>query len=100
MTDLTDNRRYIEELKEKVRIGALFDSFLNGEFFPVFKKYVITDFRNSALDTFTEVNPDEISEVVQAQLLGKIPDKIVTRMQELADDGKMALNQLKEILNN
>lgn len=98
--ELSEQQKYNNDVVEKIRVANFFNSFLKGDFYPIFKKYILDDFKNSALETFTSIEPGNVNEVIQTQLMGKIPDKIIMRMHELVQQGEMASRQINETDEN
>lgn len=75
--------------------GEAIQNLLASHDFQVFKTLVLDEISKKAFDLFTTVHADDVAGIVEAQQMKKVVDLIEGTMVSLVEEGRLALDELK-----
>jgi len=88
-------QRMLAELRAQVQIGAQFETMQRNGTLGYLEEHIFKPLDQGAFELFKMTPAGETVSVIEAQMMGKMIDKIRGRIQALIDDGKMAATEIR-----
>lgn len=87
----------MQELRDRGQLSDEFKEFTRSRGYTLFEQHVMEKLYQQAFNVFKTVDPEHTSEVIQAQMMGKMIDRIRLEVNKIIDDGDMARQLLRNI---
>lgn len=92
--ELTEN---VLVLRERIAVGRRLEEILNGQDWEVLKEHVLLPLQIGAFEAFKKVNADDVTQVLEIQMMSKMLDAIQKEIQIKINQGQLAQEQLKTL---
>jgi len=86
-----------QHLKEISQKGDMFEVFLKEGCYETLNKYILEEIEKEAFNTYKNVIPENVSEVIQSQMMGKIVDLIRRKIENKIQEGRLAKHRLSTL---
>jgi hypothetical protein len=86
------------DLQDRAQLSEEFKTLKQSRGWTLFEQNVLDKLYQQAFETFKKVDPNSPTDIIQAQIMGKIIDRIRLEVNRIIDDGDMARQLLRDII--
>lgn len=85
---------HLKEIEERARLGDILADFANNGSLAILEDHILKPLDRGAFETFKKVDPSNLAEVMQTQMMSKVIDRIRQEIHSKIEEGKLAKQTL------
>lgn len=87
----------IKIIQDKAYLGERLQQFFDNGSYGLLNEHILSPLERAAFEAFMKIKPDELSEVIQTQMMGKMIALVRNMITQKINEGKLARETLKNL---